>query len=176
MNRRRDRGQALLEFAVILPVFLTMFFGIVDFGRVVWANNSLTNAASEAARYAIVHGGNINTPCPVGPTLRRPDTIPSASSSCPYPSVPAGSSASLVAQSKLSIVNVASGYAIAGGLPITVTVCYGVGCTGNTDTGTNARGTPITVVLSSTVTLVTASLLGMSSFGVSGSSTMLVNH
>lgn len=162
MNRRRDRGQALLEFAVVLPVFLAIFFGIVDFGRVVWANNSLTNAASEATRFAIVHGGNDNTPCPVGPTLR---TTP-ASPSCTYPTSP----------SKQAIVDVATGYAIAGGNPIAVAVCYGVGCTGNADTGTNARGTPVTVVVSSTVTLFTPSLLGMRSFSVSGVSTMLVNH
>jgi len=165
MSRRRDRGQALLEFAVVLPVFMAIFFGIVDFGRVVWANNSLTNAASEAARFAIVHGGSVNTPCPIGPTLRPSETIPAASSSCPYPS-----------PSKQAIVDTATGYAIAGGLPITVTVCYGVGCTGTTDTGTNARGTPVTVVVSSSVTLFTPSLLGMSSFSVSGTSTMLVNH
>jgi hypothetical protein len=59
-----------------------------------------------------------------------------------------------------------------------VTVCYGTGCSGNTDAvgANNTRGTPITVVVSSTVGLVVPSLLGRSSFSLSGNSTMVVNH
>ncbi len=171
MTRRRGRGQALVEFTVVIPVFLAMLFGVFDFGRVVWATNSLTNAAAEATRFAIVHGGSPNTACPVGPAAPFAKAVP-ASASCPYPS-----------PSKQAIRDVATQFAIAGGNPITVTVCYGVGCTGDTDGvdavgagATNVRGTPVTVVVSSTVSLFTPSLLGMSSFTLSGTSTMLVNH
>jgi TadE-like protein len=166
-SSRRQRGQGLVEFAVVLPVFLMMLFGIVDFGRVVWATNSLTNAATEATRFAIVHGGSPSDTCPVGP--RGPLAIvPAPSSSCPHPS-----------DSKQSIYDVARNYAIAGGAAVTVTVCYaapGTTCSGDTDTGTNARGSSVTVVVASTLSLVTQGLLGMSSFSVSGRSTMLVNH
>jgi TadE-like protein len=56
-SRRGSAGQALVETALILPLFLTLLLGIVDMGRAVWATTSLASAAREAARYAIVHGG-----------------------------------------------------------------------------------------------------------------------
>jgi Flp pilus assembly protein TadG len=162
-SRNRSRGQALVETALILPVFLALLLGIVDMGRAVWATTSLASAAREAARFAIVHGGNDNTPCPVGPTTRV--DIPAASASCPFPS-----------PSKQSIVDAATAAAIAGGSNVTVTVCYGLACSGNTDTSTNKRGEPITVVVTSQVNLVVPAILGRSGFSLSGSATMVVNH
>ena len=163
-SRSPRRGQALVEFAVIIPLFLALLMGVMDFGRVIWATTSLASAAREAARYAIVHGGSPTDTCPVGNPGPESQTVV-ASASCPYP-----------APSVQSIVDVATKAAMAGGSGITVTVCYGTGCTGNTNTGTNARGQSVTVVVTSTVNLVTPGLLGMSSFSLSGSSTMLVNH
>jgi hypothetical protein len=173
-SRRQTAGQALVETALILPLFLMLLMGIVDMGRAVWATTSLASAAREAARYAIVHGGSTSNPCPVGPP--GPDSqTPPASPACPYPSCVACGLAA-----KQSIIDAATAAAIAGGSNVTVTVCYGVGCSGDTDTtvppGTNARGQSITVVVSSTVNLVMPALLGQSSFNLSGSSTMLVNH
>jgi len=52
----QQRGSALLEFGLILPVFLVLTFGIIDFGRGIWAYNTLSHAAREEARYATVHG------------------------------------------------------------------------------------------------------------------------
>lgn len=48
------RGQALVEFALILPIFVLLLVGILDFGRGVFAFNTLNNAAREGARVAIV--------------------------------------------------------------------------------------------------------------------------
>jgi len=53
--RSRDRGQALTEFALIVPLFLLMMVAIFDLGRAVFAYNTLTNAAREGARMAIVN-------------------------------------------------------------------------------------------------------------------------
>ena len=66
----------------------------------------------------------------------------------------------------------------AGGSGLTVTVCYGTGCTGddNIPQATDARGTPVTVTVRSLVSLVIPSLLGFTSFSPSATSTMLVNH
>ena len=55
MSGRRDRGQALPEFALVIPVFLLIIFGLFDVGRAVFMYNGLTNAAREAARLAIVN-------------------------------------------------------------------------------------------------------------------------
>ena len=51
----RSRGQALAEFALALPVFLILVFGMLDVGRAVYTYNTLTNAAREGARFAIVN-------------------------------------------------------------------------------------------------------------------------
>ena len=54
---RRDRslGQSLVEFALILPILLILLFGILDFGRAIFAYNSVSNAARSGARVAIVN-------------------------------------------------------------------------------------------------------------------------
>ena len=52
MSRRRQRGQTLVEFAVIVPLFALLLFGLLDFGRVIFTQNALTQAAREATRVA----------------------------------------------------------------------------------------------------------------------------
>ena len=52
---RHRRGQALTEFALLLPFLLVFLFGIIDVGRMVYAYNSVSNAAREAGRTAIVN-------------------------------------------------------------------------------------------------------------------------
>ncbi len=47
-----DRGAAAVEFALLLPVLLLIVFGIIDFGRALNAQISLTQAAREGARLA----------------------------------------------------------------------------------------------------------------------------
>lgn len=56
-RRQRDRrkGQALVEFALVIPLFLLLLVGLFDLGRAVFAYNTLTNAAREGARIAIVN-------------------------------------------------------------------------------------------------------------------------
>ena len=49
------RGQSLVEFALVIPVFLLIMVAIFDVGRAVFAYNSVTNAAREAARFAAVN-------------------------------------------------------------------------------------------------------------------------
>jgi Flp pilus assembly protein TadG len=51
----RSQGQSLAEFALVLPIFLVLFFAIFDLGSAVFTFNSLTNAAREGARLAIVN-------------------------------------------------------------------------------------------------------------------------
>ena len=49
------RGQALVEFALILPVLLIILLGTVDAGRLIFAYNSVANAAREGGRTAIIN-------------------------------------------------------------------------------------------------------------------------
>ncbi len=54
-NQNR-RGAALVEMAVVLPVFLAVVLGIVEFGRAMMVGQMVNNAAREGARMAIVDG------------------------------------------------------------------------------------------------------------------------
>jgi hypothetical protein len=58
-------GQALVEFALVAPVFFLLLFAIIEGGRFILFYQSLNNATREGARYAIVHGSNSS--CPSGP-------------------------------------------------------------------------------------------------------------
>ena len=64
-SRRRGRGQALAEFALVAPLFFVLLFSIIDFGRYVYYVQIINNAAREGARYGIVHGSRAL--CPSGP-------------------------------------------------------------------------------------------------------------
>ena len=54
-SRKRSRGQGLVEFALVFPIFLLVLIALFDLGRAVFAYNTLTNAAREGARMAIVN-------------------------------------------------------------------------------------------------------------------------
>jgi Flp pilus assembly protein TadG len=47
-----DRGAAAVEFALVLPILLLLVFGIIDFGRALNAQLTLTQAAREGVRLA----------------------------------------------------------------------------------------------------------------------------
>lgn len=55
-NVRRQRGNALVESALTGIIFLTVLFGVVGFGRAMWAYSWTAHAAREASRYASVRG------------------------------------------------------------------------------------------------------------------------
>ncbi len=50
------RGAAVLEMALVLPIFFMVVLGIVEFGRAMMVGQMVTNAAREATRLAIVDG------------------------------------------------------------------------------------------------------------------------
>jgi Flp pilus assembly protein TadG len=60
-----ERGQAMTEFAIVLPIFLLLIFAIIQFG-IVWNNYvTLTDAARAGARKATVsrHGDPVGAAC-----------------------------------------------------------------------------------------------------------------
>ena len=52
---RKEDGQAMVEFALVLPIFLLILCGIIDFGWLFYNQLSLNNACREGARYAVVN-------------------------------------------------------------------------------------------------------------------------
>jgi Flp pilus assembly protein TadG len=55
-TNRGERGAALVEFSIAALVFLTSTFAVIEFGRLLWTHNALTDAARRGARYAVTHG------------------------------------------------------------------------------------------------------------------------
>jgi Flp pilus assembly protein TadG len=51
---RRDSGQSLAEFAILLPVLMGIVIGIFEFGRAWNIDQVVTNAAREGARLAVI--------------------------------------------------------------------------------------------------------------------------
>jgi len=54
-RRKNERGATLVEFAIAVTVFLTVMFAVLEFGRLLWVHNALTDAARRGARYATMH-------------------------------------------------------------------------------------------------------------------------
>lgn len=52
--RRDERGQAMTEFALVLPILLLILMGIVEFGRIFHAYIVINEAARDAVRYVSV--------------------------------------------------------------------------------------------------------------------------
>jgi Flp pilus assembly protein TadG len=63
-TERSQRGQSLVEFAVLLPILILVTMGAVDFGRVFYAYTTIANAAYQGALCA-AQGA---TMCPAGAT------------------------------------------------------------------------------------------------------------
>jgi Flp pilus assembly protein TadG len=48
-NKRNERGAAVVEFAIVLPILLLVLLSVVDFGRYFYARVSLSSASFEVA-------------------------------------------------------------------------------------------------------------------------------
>ena len=52
-GRGRAKGQSLVEFSLVLPVFLLILAGMVDFGVGLYSDITIANAAREGARLGV---------------------------------------------------------------------------------------------------------------------------
>lgn len=55
-SKKARRGVAAVEMALVLPVFLLVSLGIIEYGRAMMTANLVTNAAREGARVAAING------------------------------------------------------------------------------------------------------------------------
>jgi hypothetical protein len=55
-------GQAMVEFALVFPIFVGVVIGIFVLGIAIFYQQQLTNAAREAARYAVIHSATAQCP------------------------------------------------------------------------------------------------------------------
>ena len=57
--RQNERGTSMAEFAVVATFFFMLIFGVIEFGRLLYTHNALTDAARRGARYAIIHRAEV---------------------------------------------------------------------------------------------------------------------
>lgn len=81
-SRNADRGAAAVEFALVLPVLLLIVFGIIDLGRALNAQITLTEAAREGARLAALGESNVVSRTQAAATGLSPVSV-TVTSSCP---------------------------------------------------------------------------------------------
>jgi len=65
-RKRSERGGAVFEFAMLLPLISILFLGIIDFSRAMLAYNALTHASEAAARFASVRSRTSMSPATQG--------------------------------------------------------------------------------------------------------------
>jgi Flp pilus assembly protein TadG len=152
----RRRGQALVEFALVVPFFFLLLFGIIEAGRFIFYYESLSHATREGARYAIVNGAN-TLGCPSGPAA--PGT-----SACDT------SGANVVARVRQAALGVPS-------TGITVDRCWWyTACNYATHgDGDNARGATVTVAASFTYSTLLP-LVPLPPITVNAESTLVINN
>lgn len=56
IHRKKEKAQGMVEFALTLPILLMLFFGIIEFGRLLFFYSVVVTSAREAARYGSAAG------------------------------------------------------------------------------------------------------------------------
>ena len=61
MLRHNEKGAAIVEFAIILPLLLLLVFGMIEFSLLMYNKAMITNASREGARRGIVYRVTYNS-------------------------------------------------------------------------------------------------------------------
>jgi Flp pilus assembly protein TadG len=153
----RPRAQALVEFALVAPMFFILLFALIDFGRYVYYVQILNNAAREGARYAIVHGANgLPSSGPPAPGTTSSD--------------PSGANVKVAARNYLvGVIGQTSG-------ALTINVCWKPpNGTGDPCSGDNGRANPVEVTVDYQFRSVIP-IVPIPPINVKGASTLVVNN
>ena len=68
--RRDERGGALVEFAISLPVLVSMIYGIFELCQLYWANAGIQHALGEGARYANLYDATTGNHVPAASDIK----------------------------------------------------------------------------------------------------------
>ncbi len=63
LTEHKNKGQATLELALVLPIFMILLLGVFEISLLFFTNVSVANASREAARYAASSGCPNSTAC-----------------------------------------------------------------------------------------------------------------
>ena len=72
MTGRKQRGQTLVEFAIVIPLFLLVVLGLIDAARLVYMNTTVSQAAREGARVGSVESSYLGSSDPACGRLGGP--------------------------------------------------------------------------------------------------------
>ena len=61
-NKTSERGQSLIEFALLLPLIFLLIINVVNFGSYLYAAITVANAARAGAEYAMIGGAMASSP------------------------------------------------------------------------------------------------------------------
>ena len=165
-QRKRSRGQAMVEFTIVAPLLFVVMLGIIEAARFIFYSEILNNATREGARYAIVHGSRSN--CPSGPPP------PGETNTCD----PAGDNVKVaVRQAALELMGT-------GDLFVNDPVWTSKGSLsnpqpGDSSTGHNGRGEYVTVFVDYSYDPLIASVVDvpiLPTIGISAESTLVINN
>ena len=183
MKSRRDRGQGLVEIALVLPVFLLIVLGTIDFGRAIYIYSVMSNGAREGARYAIVHGSkaqSIDGTCASGPGSTTTDTLGALVVVATGASAPAWATVPVGCAAPVTVPPVGLDPSV-----YAATTCWGDGCTVPSDcsgAGTNAAprsndpDQPVTVRTCYRFRAILPSLFGVGPISLAAETTLYIAH
>ena len=67
---RDDRGTAAVEFALAVPIMITLIWGIFQLALVFWANAGIQNALGAGARYATIYDASTTDHIPTNTAIK----------------------------------------------------------------------------------------------------------
>lgn len=91
MLRRRmrsERGAAIVEFALVVPILILLVFGIVEFGRVFYIQSTISGAAREGARAMALGDSDAEARARAQDALGSVDAALDPKGACPDPPGP----------------------------------------------------------------------------------------
>ena len=73
---RRDQGQGLTEFAIVIPFLIVLFMGVMEFALALGASLGVNRASQNAAHVAASAGALVGADCLILQSVERDITIP----------------------------------------------------------------------------------------------------
>jgi len=77
-----QRGQAMVEFALFLPILLVLLFGVVEIGMMISDQIALVHAAHDGARAGSAPGCNLDTSCEISTAVAQANATLSGINQC----------------------------------------------------------------------------------------------
>lgn len=174
-TRERSGGQALVEFALVAPMLFVLLLGIFEAGRFIFFTETLNSATRDGARYAIVHGADLEADggCSSGPVPGDRDLNEPSTSDCDFEGALVQDA---VRKGALNVADLGDMFLHD---PVWTSRGFETPVRGGPNTGHNAPGNYVTVFLDFTYKPLIESVLGVGilpDITIEAESTLVVNY